>query len=106
MSKTFRRFELLLPLRLNDGRPVPEESIGETLLELRARFGAVSCETQVIRGLWQHQGQIFRDDLIKVYVDTPDLPENIEFFLGYKEQLKARFQQLDIWMVTYPIRVL
>lgn len=34
MSKAYRRFELLLPLRYNDGQPVPDEIIGSTLLEL------------------------------------------------------------------------
>ena len=33
MSGTFRRFELLLPLRFNDGQPVPDELIAEMLLE-------------------------------------------------------------------------
>ena len=50
MSKAFRRFEILLPLRFNDGALVPEELVGDTLLSLRQRFGAVSCETQTIRG--------------------------------------------------------
>ena len=35
VSKVFRRFEILLPLRFNDGRPVPDELIADTLLELR-----------------------------------------------------------------------
>jgi hypothetical protein len=50
MSKQFRRFEILLPLRFNDGQSVPDELIADTLLELREQFGAVSCETQTIRG--------------------------------------------------------
>src|SRR5688500_5186914 len=100
MSTTSRRFELLLPRRFNDGTPVPNDLIVDTLLELRSRFGAVSCETQVIRGVWQHQSQVFRDDLVRVYVDVPDLPETLEFFREYKERLKTRFQQIDIWMVT------
>ncbi len=33
MSKTLRRFEVLLPLRFNDGQPVPEEIVAETLRE-------------------------------------------------------------------------
>jgi hypothetical protein len=45
MSKEFRRFELLLPLRSNDGEPIPDEIIGATLRELREQFGAVSCES-------------------------------------------------------------
>jgi hypothetical protein len=40
-----------LPRRFNDGEPVPDELIADALLELEERFGAVSCETQTIRGL-------------------------------------------------------
>lgn len=106
MSKAFRRFELLLPLRFNDGSPVPDELIGETILELRDRFGAVSAETQTIRGTWQHEGQTYRDDLVRLFVDAPDVPESRAFFVDFKEQLKARFKQLDIWLTTYPLEIL
>ena len=106
MSSTLRRFEILLPLRFNDGQPVPDELVGETLLELRQRFGAVSAETQVIRGHWQYQGEVFRDELVRVFVDVADTEEQRAFFVAYKEQLKARFRQLDIWMTTYPIEVI
>ena len=37
-----RRYEILLPLRFNDGRRVPEVLVGETLVELRRQFGAVT----------------------------------------------------------------
>ncbi len=106
MSVSFRRFELLLPRRFNDGQPVPEELIADTLLELEEQFGAVSSESQTIQGLWRHEDQLFRDELIRVFVDTPDVPESRQFFLEFKERLKARFQQIDIWMTTYPIEIL
>jgi hypothetical protein len=66
----------------------------------------VSCETQTIRGHWRNENQSYRDDLIRVFVDVPDVPENRQFFVEYKERLKARFQQLDIWMTTYLLEVL
>jgi hypothetical protein len=106
MSKSYRRYEILLPRRFNDQQPVPDELVVETLLELEQRFGAVSSETQIIRGLWQHEGQSYRDELVRVFVDVPDTPENRQFFEEYKERLKARFRQLDIWMTTYLIEVL
>lgn len=106
MSGTFRRFELLLPLRFNDGQPVPDELIAEMLLELRQQFGAVSCETQTIRGLWEHQGQIFRDDLVRVFVDAPDVPDSRRFFLEFKERTRAKLRQIDLWMTTYLVEVL
>jgi hypothetical protein len=106
MSASFRRFEILLPVRFNDGQPVPDDLIADTLLELRQQFGAVSSETQVIRGVWEHQGQAYRDDLVRVFVDVADVPESRQFFVEFKERLKGRFRQLDIWMTTYPIEVL
>jgi hypothetical protein len=106
MSKSVRRFEVLLPLRFNDGQLVPEDLIAATLVELESHFGAVSCETQTIRGLWHHEGRPYRDHLIRVFVDADDTSESRQFFLDFKELLKARFQQLDIWRATYPIEVL
>ena len=60
----------------------------------------------MIRGHWQHQGEVFRDELVRVFVDVADTGENRAFFVSYKEQLKSRFQQLDTWMTTCPIDVI
>lgn len=106
MDKPYRRYEILLPLRLNDGTQVAGELIADTLLELRERFGAVSCETQSIQGQWQHQGQIYQDNLMRLFVDVPDTSEHREFFVQFKEQLKTRFEQLEIWITTYPLDVI
>jgi hypothetical protein len=85
---------------------VPNELVAETLLELEQQFGAVSAETQTIRGQWRHEGESFRDDLVGVFVDVADEPEHRQYLLDLKERLKARFQQIDIWMTTSPIEVL
>jgi hypothetical protein len=86
MQKPYRRFELLLPTRHNSG--------------------AVSSETQRIEGRWRHQGELYRDESIRVFCDVPDTAENLQFFVDFKERLKARFQQIDIWMTTYPLEVI
>ena len=75
MNTTLRRYEFLLPLRFNDGQPAPESLVVDSLLELEDRFGAVSSETQVIRGFWKHESQRYRDDLVRVFVDVPDSQE-------------------------------
>jgi hypothetical protein len=56
MNSTFRRFEILLPLRFNDGQPIPESLVAETLLEIEDRFGVVSAETQQIQGIGGMEG--------------------------------------------------
>jgi hypothetical protein len=37
---------------------------------------------------------------------VPDTAENRQFFVEFKELLKQRFQQIDIWMTTYPLDVI
>jgi hypothetical protein len=106
MSSSLRRFEILLPLRFNDGQAVPDSLIADCLLEVRQQFGAVSSETQTIHGIWSHQGQIYRDELLRIFVDVPDTPESRRFFTDYKDRLKTRLKQIDIWMTTYPIELI
>jgi len=106
MSRSLRRYEILLPLRFNDGRAVPDDVLADLLLKLEQRFGAVSTETQTIQGRWHHEGQSYRDDLVRVFVDAPDTAQTRQFFIEYKELLKSALKQIDIWMTTYPIEVL
>jgi hypothetical protein len=75
-------------------------------MRLEDRFGAFSSETQIIHGRWRHEGQSYRDELARVFVDVPDTPETRMFFLQFKETLKVELKQIDIWMTTYPIEVL
>jgi hypothetical protein len=103
MSRELRRFEVLLPLRFNDGTPVSDELIKDTFVDLEKRFGAVTGESQLLHGRWQHEGQSFRDDLTRVFVDVADTEDNFRWFEEYKNDLKERFQQIEIWLITYPI---
>jgi hypothetical protein len=106
MSTSYRRYEILLPRRFNDGRPIPNRLATETVIELREHFGAASCETQIIQGQWQHQGEVYHDELVRLFVDVEDDPAHRQFFLELKQRLKTRFQQLDIWLTSHPIDVL
>ena len=102
----FCRFELLLPLRFNDGTLVPTALIAGTVQEIERHFGAASWESQVIEGIWHQGGVQFRDQLNRVFVDAEDTPENRRFFRDLKSRLKSRFQQLDIWLTAHPIEIL
>jgi hypothetical protein len=101
-----RRYEILVPLLFNDGRPVPEALLAQTFCELRDRFGAASWETQTVRGAWEYQGAVYEDNLTRFFVDVPDLPKHRAFFREFKEQLKGRFHQLDIWITSHPLDVI
>lgn len=101
-----RRYEILVPLRFNDGQLVPESLLVATFTELRAQFGAASWETQTLRGAWEHEGTVYQDNLARFFVDVPDRPEHRDFFRRFKETLKLRFQQIDIWITSHPLDVI
>jgi hypothetical protein len=102
MAKLLRRYEILLPLKFNDGRTIPRESLARTHAELKERFGAISAETQVIRGEDEESGAT-GDHLARVFVDVPDTIENRRFFRALKERLKERFEQIDIWITMHTV---
>jgi hypothetical protein len=105
MSAT--RYEILLPLKYNDGRDIEPDKLLQTKKELAQKFGALSVDPHSIQGLWTHQGIAYEDVLVKFIVDVEeDTPQVEAFFRGFKETLKARFQQLDIWIVAFPIRII
>ena len=103
---SLRRYEILVPLLFNEGAPVPEALLAQTFAELRARFGAASWETQVVQGSWEHEGATFRDNLTRFFVDVPDLPEHRVFFKEFKQVLKQRFKQVDVWITSHPVDVI
>ena len=105
MSSNWRRYEVLLPLRFNDGRDVPPEWLAEAVLEVVDRFGAASYETQKVEGHWRHGGVLYRDDLVRVVVDLPDSAEHREWIKEYKGRWKAKLEQLELWVVSYPIEI-
>jgi hypothetical protein len=105
MSSRWRRFEVLLPLRFNDGRDVPSEWIAEVVLEIVDHFGAASYETQQVEGHWRHGGVLYRDDLVRIFVDMPDIVGNRQWMRAFKDRWKSRLEQLDRWMVSYRVDV-
>ena len=100
------RFELLLPLYYNDGRIIEPEKFLHTDEELVVQCGATSTDSVVVSGRWMYQSTLYEDKLIRVCVDVEDLPAYWDFFRSYKEVLKQRFEQEDIWITAYRIEVI
>ena len=105
MSNKLRRFEILLPLQFNDGREVSTELLSEAVLEIVDKFDAASYETQKVEGHWRHQGVLYRDNLVKIVIDTPDNEPNREWMREYKSRWKDKLEQLELWLVSYTIDV-
>ena len=102
---SFRRYEILLPIRYNDGTLVEATNFTLTRRELEARFGALTTHPGLFEGAWTHEDQTFRDHSLRLIVDTEATTGTREFFARFKELLKARFRQIDIWIISYEIEI-
>jgi len=101
------RYEILLPLKYNDGTEVKLAKFLLTKKELVARFGALTFDPHPVRGVWIFEGAEYEDALLKyVVVVDADTPEVQEFFARLKEILKARFRQIEVWIVASPVRII
>jgi hypothetical protein len=105
MANKWRRFEVLLPLQFNDGQDVPPEWLADAVLEIVEQFGAASYETQRVEGHWRSAGTLYRDNLVRLVVDVPNTPANRRWMKAFKKRWKAKFKQLELWLVSYLITI-
>jgi hypothetical protein len=100
------RYEILLPLRYNDGRSIEAEKFDRTNIELIEKFSATTADMLIAVGTWKYQGTRYEDQLVRLIVDIPGEEPAHAFFREYKELLKARFEQVDIWISSHEIEIL
>lgn len=101
------RYEVLLPVRYNDGTPVERQKFEQAIHELFERFGGVTFDFGPMTGYWlAPTGQLFEEEMVRLAVDVPDTPKNRDFFVQWKETLKERFRQAEIWMVAISLEVI
>jgi hypothetical protein len=104
-----RRYEVLLPVTTNDGRPIAEiclRCVPDTLMEVVDRFGALSFDRGTTDGVWISMGRRYDDTLFRLTIDVPDSNDTREWMTRFKEALVGRFRQREIYMVSYAIDVL
>jgi len=101
-----RRCEILLPLKYNDGRPVSDDKLNQTREELVSRFDGLSVQPQSILGIWVHEGMRYEDTSVRLTLDVDDTVENRQFFLDFKATLLQRFEQMEIYLASYPVDIL
>ena len=53
-----------------------------------------------------HEGQRYEEDFIRLFVDVPDTQANRKFFVRLKATLLTRFEQLEIYIASYPVDIL
>ncbi|GAA3637832.1 hypothetical protein [Microlunatus ginsengisoli] len=104
-----RRYEILLPEEFNDGRLVADRCprcLPESLTEAADVFGAFTFRPESALGTWTAPNQHrYRDRLSVLSVDVDDSPAHAEWIRHFKSHLLQRFQQLEIYITSYPVEV-
>ena len=100
------QYTILLPRYHNDGREVAPELFLDTYEELMGQFGGVSIDTVEVAGYWVHEGRRYEDLSQRVTVVGDDTAENDAFMRQWKETLKQRFEQIEIWITAQRIEVI
>lgn len=101
-----KRFEILLPLNYNDGTPIEPGKFLVTHHEILEKFGATTIDSIQALGTWVYRGTRYRDRLIRIRVDSSEARDAIAYVRTYKETLKTRFRQIDIWITAHDIEVI
>jgi hypothetical protein len=101
-----RRYEILLPLTHNDGRPVNPEKFEQTHEELIVQFGALTTVPQLVRGIWHHEGVRYEDQSWRITIDVAPTKKNRAFFQKLKATLMDRFEQIVIYIASYSVEIL
>ena len=81
------------------------EQFEQTREDLIVQFGAVSILPHTVLSIWVHEGTRYEDELLRLVVDVEDTPENGQFFASYKATLLERFEQIEIYIASYPVDI-
>jgi hypothetical protein len=103
-----RRFEILLPAEFNDGRLVADacpQCLPDSLMEVADTFGAFTFRPDAALGSWAMNGRRYDDRLFAVIVDVEDTEEHRAWICHLKTHLLQRFEQLEIYVASYPVEV-
>jgi hypothetical protein len=106
MSK--RRYEVLLPAEFNDGRLVADacpQCVPDSLSEVIDSFGAFTFRPDAALGSWTADGHRYDDRLYLLVVDVDDTDQHRMWIRHLKSHLLQRFEQLEIYVTSYPIDV-
>lgn len=108
--KSAYRFDIYLPLKYNDGTDIEPEKFQETRRELVDKFGGLTWIGNIgrpaILGFWREEEKIFQDenDLFVIYTEREEVYK--EYFRQYKEVLKQRFKQREIFIAVEEVTIL
>src|SRR5437867_1493916 len=93
MPKAAYRYDFYLPLKFNDGRPIPDERFSALERDLLGRFGGVTALQRdfPLRGAWQCESQLYLDEVVVLTALDFRKRGSAEFIARVKRELLRAF---------------
>jgi hypothetical protein len=101
-----REYDLFLPLRYNDGRPIEGRKFQQVQSELLDEFGGLTYFPQANQGFWKLGGVTYRDEIVVYRVLATNSRIARAFLRRLKKRLKAEFVQEEILIVERDVDAL
>jgi hypothetical protein len=91
-----KEYDIFIPLRYNDGRPVEGRALQKLQSELVDRFGGLTFFPQANQGFWKLGDVTYRDEIVIYRVLAKDTRRSRRYLAKMKERLKAELNQEEI----------
>ena len=101
-----KEYDIFLPLRYNDGKPVEAGKFQELQRQLLDRFDGLTFFPQANQGFWKLGNVTYRDEIVIYRVLASDSRSARRFLRSLKEQLKTAFVQEEILIVERDVDAL
>jgi hypothetical protein len=109
LPRQARRYDIYLPIQYNDGISIEEEKFVQVQRKLFRKFGGLTSIKREfpLRGMWGNETTVYEDEIIILtVVDFSDNVEETEQFItDYKEILKIRFEQEEIFITGQDLTI-
>jgi predicted component of viral defense system (DUF524 family) len=101
-----REYDIFVPLRYNDGRPIEGRKFQQLQTDLLNEFGGLTYFPQANQGFWKLGGVTYRDEIVIYRVLALDSRRARRFLRNLKDRLKADFIQEEILIVERDVEAL
>jgi len=107
MARSARRYDIYMPVRYNDGRPIEEEKYDRVEYRLLRHFGGLTSQERKFpfRGKWQEGTTVYSDEVIVLTVIDFRRGGSTRFIARLKADLLREFEQLEILITEIGLRV-
>ena len=101
-----KEYDIFLPLRYNDGKPIELRQIHQLQGELLEEFGGLTYFPQPNQGFWKLGDVTYRDEIVIYRVLAADARGSRKFLRMLKERLKVELEQEEILIVERDVDAL